>query len=162
MNQIPGSALRPIIDHIGHIIGAACKASGNPEKKGGYLCIADHNGNVQLLMLVGEIEDSAKAEKYRQLVQEKCQRLAANPEHVSVAQSADGTVGKPAGAIRGLSSLYGFSGLPPLLDEASMLATALAAGDIDPVTIQEVIKVTNNPFAKDMLPESVFRQPSLL
>lgn len=162
MNQIHGSALRLVVDHIGHIISAACKESGDPKRKGGYMCITDFDGNVQLLMLVGEIEDPRKAEMNQRLVLEKCQRLSDNPGHMSSAQSAQSILGRHSGAIRGLTSLYGFSGLTPLLDEASMLAVALTAGDISTKTIAEIIAASNNPHAKNLLPESVFMQPCLL
>lgn len=100
-------------------------------KKGGYFCLADmQTGIPELLVMYGDPENPAGKAKYFSFAQEKAMRLAQNKHHKSSFESRIPENSKWGGAIRGHQYIYSFSGFPEIVDEASMLLTALLLDDL--------------------------------
>lgn len=116
------SDLTDILKKASIIVPKACSINHHEGKKGGYLCIATHNGTIETIALIGTVSDPAKAKKYFDFCQEKALRLASNRDHVSSWESKDRARDLRGGAIRCRDHILSFAGLPELWDEACVLA----------------------------------------
>lgn len=114
------------------------------EHRGGFLCILTPGMPApDLVTWIGECPWH-RAERRFRLSQEKATRLAAHPDHFSSWQSRNPDKDQWGGAIRTRGPIVSFSGLPEKADEAICLATAWRCGLIDTVTIDELVKVSDN------------------
>lgn len=111
---------------------------------GGCFCIADTEGNVILVVAVGEM-DPEKFPKYVAFSQEKAARLGRNPSHVSSRETRDENAVPPqyAGGLRGEEFIVAFSGGPEPVDE---LYSAMVLNLIDspPVAHERAMALVAN------------------
>lgn len=133
---------------------------GITDKRGGYLCVTESNGQPFLLSRFGVVPFE-KAEKYYGLSQEKGTRLLLHPEHLTSFESRDSDArvgnevgnpwGKWGGAVKGKNYNFSFSGFPELLDEASMFALAIRLGEQNQDEILAKISDERNRFLRPLL-----------
>ncbi len=138
------------------------------DRTGGYFCLAEQNGRILTLTLLGTIPDLEKAKKYRHFAEEKALRLAEHSRHVSSWQSRDPKHDKWGGAIRTSNLIFSFSGFPELWDEALMLVTAvhvypqlgvhpkLSCIFPEEDRAEKTAAVSENPFYKQLLRNRTF------
>ncbi|HEY4498740.1 MAG TPA: hypothetical protein VJH94_01615 [Candidatus Paceibacterota bacterium] len=139
------------MNHV--LLYGAIRLVGDDDRKGGYCCVADHEGRIHAVFLVGQLPDREKREKYFYLCQEKAARLAQHSDHISSWQSRNPQDGRWGGAVKGREFILSFSGLPELWDEASML---VAARSFYPRLISEegsteIEKLSGNPHVQKLL-----------
>jgi hypothetical protein len=152
MIESHGILLQTIFTEAPPIVATALAINGDKTKKGGYLCITDHEGRLQVEILVGSFPNREKSTRSTGFALEKNCRLAAHPEHLSAFQSADESLDQYPGAIRGTNFLFSFSGLPALWDEACMLSLALQVKEIEIERVRQIVTISKNPFACHLLP----------
>ena len=115
----------------------------------GYFSVFDCNEPGGAFMLIARIglPPPEKNEKYLRLSQEKAQRLFSNPLHFSSYQSRDEAKDMWGGAVREVSTILSFSGLPDeLADEALMLFVAYRAGWFVESRVLAIAGRSNNPY----------------
>jgi hypothetical protein len=125
---------------------------------GGYLCIANGDSGIPLLIAkIGE-PNPLKCEKYLVFCQEKVRRLFQHPDHHLSRSSRDPALDQWGGAVRGKHHLLSFSGLPEHLDEAFMF---LLAGEFDELTNKQIYEIMSdkpaNEFSKHIAQITGFR-----
>lgn len=105
---------------------------------GGYFCLATAITGEPIYepVMIGEVSDQGKAEKYKSFCQEKAKRLASNPMHDSSWQSRVPQRDMWGGAVVFGEYIYSLSGLPELGDEALMLILA----EIENCSNEDVIR----------------------
>lgn len=139
--------LQSVIRHISSITQSL--KCGN--RNYGYFTIRRRNdGQILLVCQVGECPPE-HAEKHMALSLEKSQRLFERHRDfgdISSFQSRNPCKGMWGGAICLNNFIFSFSGLPELADEAAMLALAFQLDIISQRKINQIIKISNNQFAK--------------
>ena len=150
-HQLDGNVIQLIQNNISCIVAAALTHIGDKNRTGGFLCLTTHDGIVLMQMLVGKLSDPVKADKYRRLSLEKCERLARNPDHLSCWPTRNTSDEMYGGAVRGNTMLLGFSGFPELYDESCMLAFGEQMGELEPSRIIYIASTSKNETAKIML-----------
>lgn len=130
------------------ILRAEGKERGNT---GGVGCVLktdrphDLATSTLLQPLIGDVHD-ADLVRYRSFAQEKAFRLMSRPGDVSSFQSRDEAKERWGGAVRAGTYILSFSGLPELMDEAVMLATAVRLGLIDRTEAVRIAALSGNPY----------------
>lgn len=91
-------------------------------RKGGWLYIAQPDGNVFLHEQVGSVESQAKSDRYRKLSAEKALRLRMHPEHRTSWHSRNPAQDEWDGAVRTDDGwIFAFSGLTEAWDGGLLL-----------------------------------------
>lgn len=112
-------AISCIVFAANTILPRACGLDGRKDRKGGYLCVAEPDGKIVLVILIGEVPDLETANRFKTFCQEKATRLAQNLEHISSWQTRDEGKKQYGGAVRtGKGYIYSFSGFTEEVDEA--------------------------------------------
>ncbi|MFA6227535.1 MAG: hypothetical protein WC631_03635 [Candidatus Paceibacterota bacterium] len=132
-------AISCIVFAANSILPRACKLDGR-DRKGGYLCVAEPDGKIVLVMLIGEVPDLEKANLFKTFCQEKATRLAQNPEHISSWQTRDVEKKQYGGAVRtGKGYIYSFSGFTEEVDES--FSARVAFQNWDDMSIEHRTKI---------------------
>ncbi len=147
IHEIVNEIVQEVINHF------------EPDRQGGYFCLAEQDGTpIQVVLTVKDsifpvILPAEKKAKYCRLAQEKNFRLGQHPEHSSSFQSASNNEKdeKYPGAIRGRAFLYSFSGFKALVDEATVLIAAVAVGDLDEAKAYKIAEISSNYFFDNIL-----------
>lgn len=121
-----------------------------PERKGGYFSAFESDESVLNGYCVSGVcvgtSPAAKNLRYQTLSAEKAFRLAARPDDLSSWQSRDPNDDKWGGAVRGDTSIFSFSGLPELADEAISLYVAIEFEELTPEKAMEIAKISSNEY----------------
>ena len=117
-------------------------------KTGAYVCIASASTGMLYEPAPVGVVPPEKADKYREVSQEKVTRLLANVSLLSSWATRDPDKKKWGGAIAllALRSIFSMSGLPELGDEAVMLATALYFYPDVLEDLEDIAKISGNPY----------------
>lgn len=124
---------------------------------GGYLCIARAEDGFPLAIIqFGDMPHDRLSGRF-EFCQEKAQRLAEHPGHMTSYESRDPSSNKWGGAIRGKKYIYSISGLPEQLDELVSALFAYAVDDLDPPEAKVFLEVNDNEYYKaKLLPDHEF------
>ena len=141
-----------VLSKTPQILRIVCDLIDNPVKRGGYLCVTDQLGRIQIKIPVGEIDED-KAHLYAEFVSEKASRLAGHTQHISSWQSRNEKEKMFGGAIRASSLIFSFSAFPEHWDEAFMVALARACvpKDISGDLIARIQQASDNPHICNLL-----------
>lgn len=153
--QLHQRGIRKICDVVGRAVYRAKELLSDPDKSGGYFCLLDiKTGAILITTIIGSV-DPAKAERYRQLAEEKALRLYRYYQlgmlHVSGWQSRNEANDEWGGSVLGNRYIYSFSGFPPLYDEAISLATAFQTNDMPVQRAENIMYFSTSPRSRDMM-----------
>ena len=140
-----------VLDFVAYLVEEGAKLPNNPrpESKSGYFTLRSRKDG--RLLIAGQIGEcpADKYAKYKFFSWEKSERLLANianKNHLSSWQSKMEEEELYAGAIATNDFILSFSGLPQLLDEATMLVTALAFSWANYHEVLTIAELSDNPF----------------
>lgn len=129
---------------------------GEDERTGGYCTILerdDTDDDMELYQICtvrfGEVPEG-KAGKYMSYSLEKATRLHHLPDDTLSWQSRDPGSGKWGGAIRTKTSIFSFSGLPELADEAAMLFFAILMKELTPDAALQMAEISDNHYYRKL------------
>lgn len=119
----------------------------------GYFSVFDttDGGSFMLIMKIG-FPPQVKNAKYLMLSQEKAIRLFSHPGHSMSWESRNEQENKWGGAVRGVSEIFSFSGLPELADEALMLFVLHKTGQMfNRRKILRMAAISNNTYVAKII-----------
>lgn len=123
------------------------------DRSGGYFCLLEEGYDDLAIppVLIGAITNG-KDDKYITLCQEKVRRLFSKhleEKHLLSSQSRDESEEQYGGAVCAEISrafIFGFSGFPEAVDEATMLLTAAKVGCISLDEAKKLASISDNSF----------------
>lgn len=128
-------------------LGPMLAERGKDKGTGGFVCIAAQDGFPLVLVQLGIITDLDSRRNRWLFAQEKARRLASHPEHVLSRQSENEAFQMFAGAVRGETYIYAYSGDPGHEDELKMLDLAREVGDLSTDRVREILSEHPNKYA---------------
>jgi hypothetical protein len=138
--------LERIAEEVNWVRAMFVKMPGNPNPDKNIGCFTLRKSSDGSLVLLRHMGPAEAMEKYEIVSKEKGERLFNHPEHFSSWESRDPENKQWGGAIRTLTFIFSFSGLPELGDEAVMLVSAVRLKYLSYADAVRIAAISNNPF----------------
>lgn len=144
------SEIERIIQEVNWVRSRFVKMPGNPKPERNSGCFTLFDGETGAVIEYRHAGPAEASENYERLSREKGARLFRHLKELSSWQSRNPENGEWGGAIRTVLSIFSFSGLPELGDEAIVLVAAMRLGYLGPKGASRIAGISGNHFFQEL------------